>query len=79
MDNRVSEGRIAQTRAEIAKRIEPFCRGLPKAEFESLLDRMTEIRCKYDISPHLPGLAESAKLDGAMNGRLQPFKKSLGS
>jgi hypothetical protein len=79
MDNRLREERIAQARAEIARRIERFCRHLPKGEFEKLLDRMTGIHCKYDLFPHIPEFGEMAELDAAMEDGLQGFKKRLGS
>lgn len=79
MENRIKEERIAQTRAEIAKRIGRFCQELPEAEFEKLLNRMTGIHCKYDLFPHVPELAEMTELDAAMEEGLQAFKKSLGS
>ena len=79
MDKSAREERIAQARAEIAKRIERFCRQLPRADFEKLLDRMTGIHCKYDIFPHMPELAEMAELDAAMEEELHALKKSLGS
>ena len=77
MDKRIRDERIAQARAEIAKRIERFCHGLPKAEVERLLDRMTAIHCKYDIFPHIPELAEMAELDAAMEEELHAFRKRL--
>lgn len=79
MDNRIKEERTAQARAAIAKRIERFCRELPEAEFEKLLDRMTAIQCKYDIFPHIPELAEMAELDAAMEEQLRAFRKTLSS
>lgn len=80
MDKRIKDERVAQARAEIAKRIERFCRELPKVEFEKLLDRMTTIHCKYDIFPHVPELAEMTELDLVMEQELQAFgKRTLGS
>jgi hypothetical protein len=58
MHNGITEERVAQARAEISKRIAPVCGALPEPEFESLLDRMTSIHCKYEILPPVPELAE---------------------
>ena len=79
MDKRITEERIAQTRAEISKRIARICRALPEAEFEKLLDRMTAIHCKYEIFPHIPELAEMAELESVMQEEFRAFKRTLGS
>jgi hypothetical protein len=62
MDNRPREERIAQARAEIAKRIRRVCKTLPPAEFEKLLDRMALIYWKYDVAPNLPEALESPRV-----------------
>lgn len=79
MDKRVREERVAQARAAIAKRIERFCREVPNAEFEKLLDRMTAVHCKYDIFPHIPELAEMADLEAAFEEEIRALKKTLRS
>jgi len=39
---------LARARAEIAKRIARFCTNLSPVEFDTLLDRMAGIQCKYE-------------------------------
>jgi len=53
MDERIKEERIAQARAEIAKRIMRFCRNLHPQDLEKLLDRMALVHFKYDVFPIL--------------------------
>ena len=53
MDDRLKRERIAQARAEIAKRIMRFCRNLHPQDLEKLLDRMALVHCKYDVFPIL--------------------------
>lgn len=53
MDERIKQERIAQARAEIARRIMRFCRNLQPQDLEKLLDRMALVHFKYDIFPIL--------------------------
>ena len=53
MDERIKQERIAQARAEIAKRIMRFCRNLHPQDLEKLLDRMALVHFKYDVFPIL--------------------------
>lgn len=76
MKDRVREQRVAEARAEIAKRIKRVCRDLPAAEFEKLLDRMTLLHCKYDIFPHLPELVDTAEFQQAIEEELPKFRPS---
>ncbi|MDP9204509.1 MAG: hypothetical protein M3P12_03505 [Gemmatimonadota bacterium] len=50
IDKRKDEA-IAAARSEIARRIARFCPTLPPDEFEKLLDRMAQIRWKYEALP----------------------------
>jgi hypothetical protein len=68
MDERVKEERIAQARAEIAKRIRSVCDGLAPADLEKLLDRMALIQWKYEILPNVPELPESERVSGQTSG-----------
>ena len=54
MDDRVKQQRIAQARAQIARRIERVCKGLAPDDLEKLLDRMALIQWKYDVYPNVP-------------------------
>lgn len=62
MDDRVKKERIAQARAEIAKRIKGVCKGLTPDELERLLDRMALIHWKYHVDPNVPDVPDSGPI-----------------
>jgi hypothetical protein len=79
MEDRLTEERVAQARAEIAKRLKRVCPTLSPSEFEKLLDRMTLFHCKYDVFPNIPDAVRSAELDRSALDQLRTVRKSSGS
>jgi hypothetical protein len=45
--------RLAEVRKEIAARLEPFCAGWPPERFDLLVNSVTAITMKYDVSDRL--------------------------
>jgi hypothetical protein len=77
MDQPLRKERIAQARAEIAKRIKRFCQTLPQSEFDQLLDRMAECHCKYEVFPNLPELAAAPDPDRILSEQIRTLEKPI--
>lgn len=67
MDQIEKELRLVAVRNQIAKRIRRVCSNLSPDEFETLLDRMTLLRYKYECLPNLP----SATIDDTSSETLE--------